>query len=139
MAHPVEIIEAPHHRGKYSQNQGGCDETLAPAADNSPQREGKQATAEARDQRAQRSSLAQRHCKQKRPRRLITERTNNESWNKKQGDGSERTQREANPEPGRDLPSPAFGMEILHLRRVRNRCAHISNGEPFEQFLAWRL
>jgi len=89
-----DFFLAGHDRGEGDDQQSDHEQTLAPAVGSSPQSQGQGETSQRSNQSAQRSALAQRHRNPKGARCLVTERTNDEDWNKEQADGGESAQGE---------------------------------------------
>ena len=110
---------------KADDEQSEREESFAPAAGGSPQREGEDETSEACDQRAERSALAQSHGDQERARRLVAEGTNDEGGNEEQADGGEGADGRTRSRWQTAIRSLAIGfLESVILGRRWRRCAH---------------
>ncbi len=99
MKHPFEIIEARHNRGESNDEHRQGKENFTPEAYGSPQNQSEEEACESRDQSVERSALMQRHGQPKCSRRLVTEGTDDEGWDKEKSDGDERAGGERSPEP----------------------------------------
>ena len=99
MKHPLEIVLTRHYCRERDKKQSEHEQGSAPATGGSPECEGENETDDGCDQRAPRSALAQSHGNEECARRLVTEGTNDEGWNKEQSDGGEGAEEEQHPDP----------------------------------------